>query len=50
MGVGAALNSTVTIGRNVIITPGVGVMNDMPDDVVVGGVPARVIGASRRGG
>jgi sugar O-acyltransferase (sialic acid O-acetyltransferase NeuD family) len=50
VGVGAALNSTVTVGRNVIITPGAAVMNDVPDDVVVGGVPAKVLGQSRRGG
>jgi sugar O-acyltransferase (sialic acid O-acetyltransferase NeuD family) len=49
VGVGAALNSTVTVGRNVLITPGAAVMNDVPDDVVVAGVPAKVIGASRRG-
>lgn len=49
VGVGAAINSTVTIGRNVIITPGAAVMNDLPDDVVVSGVPAKVIGQSRRG-
>jgi sugar O-acyltransferase (sialic acid O-acetyltransferase NeuD family) len=50
VGVGAAINSTVTIGRNVIITPGAAVMNDLPDDVIVGGVPAKVLGKSRRGG
>lgn len=50
VGVGAAINSTVTVGRNAIITPGAAVMNDIPDDVVVGGVPAKVIGESRRGG
>jgi sugar O-acyltransferase (sialic acid O-acetyltransferase NeuD family) len=49
VGVGAALNSTITIGRNVIITPGAAVMNDLPDDVVVGGVPAKIMGTSRRG-
>ncbi len=49
VGVGAALNSTITVGRNVIITPGSAVMNDVPDDVVVSGVPAKVIGESRRG-
>jgi sugar O-acyltransferase (sialic acid O-acetyltransferase NeuD family) len=47
--VGASINSTVTVGRNVIITPGAAVMNDLPDDVIVGGVPAKVMGASRRG-
>lgn len=49
VGVGAVINSTVTIGRNAIITPGAAVMNDLPDDVIVGGVPAKVMGASRRG-
>lgn len=49
VGVGAAVNSTVRVGRNVIIAPGAAVMNDVPDDVVVSGVPARVIGQSRRG-
>ena len=49
VGVGASLNSTITIGRNVIITPGAAVMNDIPDDVVVAGVPAKIIGKSRRG-
>ncbi|HEX5163866.1 MAG TPA: biotin/lipoyl-containing protein [Thermomicrobiales bacterium] len=48
VGVGAALNSTITVGRGVIITPGSAVMNDVPDNVVVSGVPARNIGASRR--
>lgn len=50
VGVGAAINSTVTVGRNVIIAPCSAVMNDVPDDVVVSGVPARIIGQSRRGG
>lgn len=49
VGVGAALNSTITIGKNVIITPGAAVMNDLPDDVIAGGVPAKVMGKSRRG-
>jgi len=49
VGVGAAINSTVNVGRNVIIAPGAAVMNDVPDDVVVSGVPAKVIGESRRG-
>lgn len=49
VGVGSSLNSTINIGRNVIITPGAAVMNDVPDDVVIGGVPAKVIGVSRRG-
>jgi acetyltransferase-like isoleucine patch superfamily enzyme len=49
VGVGAALNSHVTVGRNTIIAAGAAVMNDVPDDVVVSGVPAKVIGRSRRG-
>ncbi len=49
VGVGAAINSTVTVGRNVIIAPGAAVMTNVPDDVVVSGVPAKVIGESRRG-
>ncbi|MDP9351982.1 MAG: hypothetical protein M3P51_10645, partial [Chloroflexota bacterium] len=49
VGVGASINSTVTVGRNVIIAPGAAVMNDVPDDVVVSGVPAKIIGESRRG-
>jgi UDP-perosamine 4-acetyltransferase len=49
VGVGAAVNSTVTIGPNVIISPGSAVMNDLPGDVVVSGVPAQIIGQSRRG-
>jgi len=49
VGVGAAINSTVTVGRNVIVAPGAAVMNDVPDDVVVSGVPAKIIGRSRRG-
>jgi len=48
VGVGAALNSTITVGRGVIITPGSAVMNDVPDNVVVSGVPAKVIGESLR--
>lgn len=50
VGVGAALNSTITVGSGVIVTPGSAVVNDIPDDVVVSGVPARIIGASRRNG
>lgn len=48
VGVGAALNSTITVGRGVIIAPGSAVMNDVPDNVVMSGVPAKVIGESRR--
>ncbi|MFW6075723.1 MAG: biotin/lipoyl-containing protein [Chloroflexota bacterium] len=50
VGVGASLNSTITVGSGVIITPGSAVMNDVPANVVVSGVPARIIGESRRNG
>lgn len=49
VGVGASINSQVTVGRNVVITPGSAVVTDLPDDVVVSGNPARIIGRSRRG-
>jgi sugar O-acyltransferase (sialic acid O-acetyltransferase NeuD family) len=49
VGVGASLNSSVRVGRNSIIAPGSAVMNDVPPDVVVMGVPAAVVGESRRG-
>lgn len=48
IGVGAVVNSTVRIGSGTIVTPGSAVMNDVPADVVVSGVPARVMGKSRR--
>ncbi len=49
VGAGASINSQVTIGRNVVITPGSAVVSDIPDDVVVTGNPARIIGKSFRG-
>ncbi|MFH0732114.1 MAG: NeuD/PglB/VioB family sugar acetyltransferase [Candidatus Omnitrophota bacterium] len=49
IGAGASVNSTVTIGKNVIITPGSAVMNDVQDKTIVNGIPAVVIGESRRG-
>lgn len=49
VGVGASINSQVTVGKNVVITPGSAVVTDLPDDVVVSGNPARIIGRSRRG-
>jgi sugar O-acyltransferase (sialic acid O-acetyltransferase NeuD family) len=44
VGVGAAISSRIRIGRNVIVRPGSVVVNDVPDDALVGGNPARVIG------
>lgn len=49
VGVGAAVNSTTTIGSNSVVTPCSAVMNDVPEEVVVSGVPAQIIGRSRRG-
>ncbi len=49
VGVGSSINSTVVIGENVIITPGSAVMNNIESDVLVSGIPAVVIGESRRG-
>lgn len=48
---GAVVNNTSTIGRNVVVTPGSVVTSDaIPDDVIVHGNPARIIGKSKRGG
>jgi serine O-acetyltransferase len=43
IGTGATILGPVTIGDNVIIGAGAVVNNDIPDNVVVGGVPAKVI-------
>ncbi|HEX6583964.1 MAG TPA: biotin/lipoyl-containing protein [Thermoleophilaceae bacterium] len=48
IGVGASVNSTVRIGSGTIVAPGSAVMNDLPADVIAAGVPARVIGESKR--
>jgi sugar O-acyltransferase (sialic acid O-acetyltransferase NeuD family) len=47
IGVGAVVSARVSIGRNVIVAPGAVVVRDVPDDVVVEGSPARVVGARR---
>lgn len=39
----AVINPGVTIGNNVVIAAGAVVTRDVPDDVVVAGVPAKVI-------
>lgn len=39
----AVINPGVTIGNNVVIAAGAVVTKDVPDDVVVAGVPAKVI-------
>ncbi len=40
---GAIICPGVTIGRNAVVAAGAVVTKDVPDDVVVGGNPARII-------
>lgn len=44
IGANAIINYGVTIGKNVIIAAGAVVTKDIPDGVVVGGIPAKIIG------
>ena len=47
---GGIVANTASIGANVVVTPGSVVASDgIPDDVVVQGNPARIIGRSKRG-
>jgi acetyltransferase EpsM len=43
MGVGASVRPHVTIGSNVIVGVGAAVTKDIPDNVVVAGVPAKIL-------
>ncbi len=43
IGGGAIINPGVTIGDNVVIASGSVVTKDIPDNVVVGGNPAKII-------
>jgi sugar O-acyltransferase (sialic acid O-acetyltransferase NeuD family) len=47
IGVGASVASRIRIGRNVIVRPGSVVVSDIPDDVLIGGNPAKVTGKRR---
>lgn len=49
VGGGVAINPAVTIGKNTIVSPNSAVLNDIPSDVVVSGVPGKVVGESKRG-
>ena len=41
--IGAIICPGVTIGRNAVVAAGAVVTKDVPDNVVVGGIPARII-------
>ena len=43
IGGGAIINPGVSIGNNVVISPGAVIVSDIPDNVLVGGNPAKVM-------
>jgi len=43
IGLGASIRQCICIGRNAIVGAGAVVVEDVPDDVVVAGVPARIM-------
>lgn len=43
IGLGAKVIGKVTVGNNVIIAPNAVVTHDVPDNAIVGGVPAKII-------
>jgi UDP-perosamine 4-acetyltransferase len=45
IGVGAAIKQGVQVGRNALVGAGAVVINDVPDDTTVVGVPARPLGS-----
>jgi len=49
IGPGAKVLGRVTVGHRVVIGANAVVVHDVPDDAVVGGVPARVIGRAQTG-
>ena len=44
VGIGASISTKLKIGKNVIIAVGSSVTNDIPDNVVIEGVPGKIIG------
>ncbi len=48
VGIGASVKQGVTIGNNVMVGAGAVVVKDVPDNVVVAGVPARIIRENRQ--
>ncbi|MBU0630361.1 MAG: hypothetical protein KKC80_05515 [Candidatus Margulisbacteria bacterium] len=49
IGAGAAINPAVTIGENSMISPATAVLHDIPENVIVNGVPGKIVGESKRG-
>jgi len=49
IGAGVAINPAVTIGKNAVISPNSSVLNDIPENVLVNGVPGKIVGESKRG-
>lgn len=49
VGAGVAVNPGVTIGENSIIAPGSAVVTDIPENVIVQGMPGKIVGESKRG-
>jgi len=49
IGVGAVIGPRVAIGRNAIVGPGAVVTRDVPDDAVVEGRPAKIVGSRKAG-
>lgn len=43
VGIGASVRPGIQIGRRVVVGAGAVVVNDVPDDVIVVGVPARIL-------
>ncbi|MBI3119732.1 MAG: NeuD/PglB/VioB family sugar acetyltransferase [Candidatus Hydrogenedentes bacterium] len=44
IGIGATISARLRVGRNVIVAAGACVLRDVPDNVVVEGNPARIVG------
>ncbi len=49
IGAGVAVNPGVTVGENSMIAPGSAVVMDIPKNVIVQGVPGKIVGESKRG-
>ncbi|MBI5698793.1 hypothetical protein HZC35_00595 [Candidatus Saganbacteria bacterium] len=49
IGAGAAINPAVSIGENSMISPATAVLHDIPENVIVNGVPGKIVGESKRG-